>query len=524
MSRFEEILESIVAGGDPAELQPPQSRNEVLMQAVHAKMSADAAKIAEHTEDIAEVTSQLAAIDTRVDTLEDSDIPAYGVAYAGTSSPALTRTLNAVGLTAVAWVGNVPAANNFDALEPWASIVRVNLADDGTVNAIYGDPTYKADGTNGQVMVRIPKFWYKLTPVVPLTQPVYQVSISGYKKADYSVHPAFAGRKLDGGDLDYIFVGAYDAGDDAGKLTSVAGVIPKVSATRAQFRTAAQARGTNWAQMDYLAACAVQLLYLVEYANWDGQTAIGADLSALPYTATHLATVATTAANDIIIATSLAGTYDVGMVIGIGTSLGGNQIAVSRAITAKAIYDGTNTKLTFDGAPVSVAVGNIVYATGQKTGRADTVQPGKSGREAGATADRSAMVYRGIENLWGNVWTWIDGLNIADWVWAYCNNIDAYADNTIAGNYTPLEGVAPSADGYVKTMRLSDWTFRPLTVGGSSSTYIPDYYYQSSGARVLALGGSWGFGAADGPFSFGADYLSGAAPVNYGGRLLYLPR
>ena len=109
-------------------------------------------------------------------------------------------------------------------------------------------------------------------------------------------------------------------------------------------------------------------------------------------------------------------------------------------------------------------------------------------------------------------------------MWAYCNNIDAYADNTIAGNYTPLEGTAPNADGYVKTMRLSDWTFRPLTVGGSSSTYIPDYYYQASGARVLALGGLWVSGATDGPFSLNASYSSGLVSVTYGGRLLYLPR
>ena len=458
--------------------------------------------------------------------VQDSGIPAYGVAYAGTSSPALTRTLNAVGLTVVAQVGNSPVANNFDDLSPWKDIVRVNLADDGTVNAIYGDPTYKADGTNGQVMVRIPKFWYKVVPVVPTTQPVYQVSIAPTAKAGYEIHPAFAGRKLDGGDLEYIYVGAYDASIDAGgtKLCSVSGALPLVNKTRAQFRGYARARGSNWAQEDFLAASAMQLLYLIEYANWDGQTAIGAGLSGLPYSATHLATVATTSSNDVIIATANASTYDVGMVIGIGTTQGGEQIAVSRTITAKAAYDGTNTKLTFSGAAVSVAVGNFVYAAGQFTGRADVVTGCKSGREAGATADRSAMVYRGIENLWGNVWNWVDGLNIQDWVWAYCNNIDAYVDNTIAGNYSPLTGAAPNADGYVKTMYLADWTFRPATVGGSSSTYIPDYYYQGAGARVLALGGSFLNGTYDGLFCWHANNSSGNANLYYGGRLLYLPR
>ena len=40
MSREEDILQSIIDGGDPALLEPPQSRGETLLQAVHAKVKA----------------------------------------------------------------------------------------------------------------------------------------------------------------------------------------------------------------------------------------------------------------------------------------------------------------------------------------------------------------------------------------------------------------------------------------------------------------------------------------------------
>lgn len=478
-------------------------------------------------EELKKVEADYGSVSTQLEQIADKTIPAYGVAYAGTSSPALTRTLNAVGLTAVAQVGNSPVANNFDDLSPWKDIVRVNLADDGTVNAIYGDPTYKADGTNGQVMVRIPKFWYKVVPVVPTTQPVYQVSIAPTTKAGYEIHPAFAGRKLDGGDLDCIYIGAYDAGTDGTKLTSISGAFPYASATRAAFRTRARARGTNWAQEDFLSASALQLLYLVEYANLNSQAALGQGMTSLSYTATCLATVAATTANYVIIATSNAAAFEVGLALCIGTSQGGNQIASDRTITVVAAYDGTNTRITFDGAPVTTAVGNMVYQIGQKAGRCDAIGQ-KSGREAG-TDGRTAIIYRGVENLFGNVWDWLDGLNISDYAWAYATDIDKYKDDTMlaADGYTLMSGAAPSSDGYIMTLRYDAATlfaFRPASVGGASTTYLCDYYYQAAGLRVLALGGAFYYGTNAGVFFVSANLASSFAYVDCGGRLLYLPR
>lgn len=59
------------------------------------------------------------------------------------------------------------------------------------------------------------------------------------------------------------------------KLSSVSGKTPAVYATRDNFRVVAVKRGTGWSQQDFDNVSAVQLLYLVEYADFFSQSMIG---------------------------------------------------------------------------------------------------------------------------------------------------------------------------------------------------------------------------------------------------------
>jgi hypothetical protein len=43
--------------------------------------------------------------------------------------------------------------SDFDKFLMYGGRVRCNVADDGTINAFYGEESYKDDGSNGQVMV-----------------------------------------------------------------------------------------------------------------------------------------------------------------------------------------------------------------------------------------------------------------------------------------------------------------------------------------------------------------------------------
>ena len=67
------------------------------------------------------------------------------------------------------------------------------------------------------------------------------------------------------------------------------------------------------------------------------------------------------------------------------------------------------------------------------------------------------------------------------------------------------------------------WAFYPTAVGGSETTYIPDYAYYYSGWRVLFVGGNWGDGGYAGLFYFYANNTSSNAHSSVGARLLFHP-
>jgi hypothetical protein len=138
------------------------------------------------------------------------------------------------------------------------------------------------------------------------------------------------------------------------------------------------------------------------------------------------------------------------------------------------------------------------------------------------------MSYRGIENWWGHIWKFTDGANISnDGVSSklyLSTNHTVYASDT-ASNYT-YAGDLAAADGYPTDIlnALGVW---PKSVGGSSSTYLADYYYTefdsspSGGWRVALFGGNAIRGSAAGASDWYSDGSSSLAGSDVGGRLCF---
>lgn len=154
---------------------------------------------------------------------------------------------------------------------------RCVLKDDGTVN-YYLDPydsTKKADGTpavltgaDGNVMVEVPKFWYKHE----LNGNEHQWWVSDKPLAGYLVHPWF----LEGGvERDFRYYRAYTGTVVSGKLRSISGATPTRSQTIATFRTQARANGTGWNMCSWNAVNAIQILFLTEYCTFNSQSVLG---------------------------------------------------------------------------------------------------------------------------------------------------------------------------------------------------------------------------------------------------------
>ena len=243
--------------------------------------------------------------------------------------------------------------------------------------------------------------------------------------------------------------------------------------------------------------------------------------SAGRYTATDLVTVASTAANTIIVANATADLYKVGQTVSLGTSQGGHQVFYGRQITAIAVYDGTNKAITVDGAAFNAAVGNMLYNTGAKSGFSADVNA-SSGTPI-ANDGKYPCVYRGIESPWGDMWQFVDGVNITDQQAWICKNADQYASNVFTSPYEKVGYVNGNTNGYLKYKgfdKIYPFAELPKEVGGDSATYYSDYYYQSTGQRIARVGGDWSDGSYVGLSSWSLNYSSSSANASFGGRLL----
>ena len=373
-----------------------------------------------------------------------------------------------------------------DAMLPiQASMRRCILNDAGEVQYYLGatDSTKREDGvlasdltgTDGQVMVQIPKFYYKYS----YSGTTHTWEISLLPQFGFSIHPAF---NKNGEVVDYRYMGAYEGiGWDASVaayidstnvaatgwsgtvidlaydiLSSVSGKCPVTDETRAEFRAIAANRGPGWRQLDFDLASTIQLLYLVEYADWNSQAMIGAGRTELS-----------------------GGSWTKDSYIG---------------VTGKSNGDGNGTN------------------------------------SVGGNTNDAYMTYRGIENFFGNVWKWVDGINIggasspADDNKVHVSNTDTDFDDDTWANYTDLGVTLANANGYQKFLEQQARGFLPASVGGTgvgSSTYITDYYYQATGWRVAMRGGVVYYGAAAGVAEWSLGSASSDAYAMIGSRLCF---
>lgn len=401
----------------------------------------------------------------------DKDI--YGVEV-DFKNKKFTRLAGAVSMT--------PGAA-FDVVKAFGGRKRCNVADDGTVNAYYGEAGYSETGSNGQVMVEQPKFYYKVVPLelekveggkgFHMRKVRYYVSDT--KKAGFKLHPAFI---QDGVEKNFIYLSAYEGSTydtsasvynttDAQTvdwtndlLASIAGAKPtsgltQGGATRNGFRTIAAKRGAGWSQQTVQAATATELLFLVEYASFNMQSKIG---------------------------------------VGV-------------------------TNKTDDGTTSMTEITGYTANLGNATGSVNNPD------------GWNIVTYRGEENFFGNIWKWIDGINIYNYGVGSVHIADhGFKDNTDADPYQDAGITICGANGYVSAFGYSedfDWLFIASECSGDSALPVGDYFYQvkaNESWTVAILGGHWHAGAPAGGFAWSVYTGSGVRRRHVGGRLLYVPQ
>lgn len=423
--------------------------------------------------------------------------PVYGVTWNKTSTVTLTRTNASVGKVAAAGEGAGTVTNDFDSA------------------SIYSEFEDYTDA-NGNEFVKIPAFWILETDEANFKS--WQIC---KKKMPGSYKPWCFYDFTNNVWLDHVYVGKYPAGQTltgGTKLTSLPNEYPLINKNIVEFRSYAVANGAGYQQLDIHVMDMLQTLFIIEFATLHSQSIMQGWTNGR-YADTDRAVVAESSANRIIVTNAVAANYAVGQPIGIGSSLGGNQRFYGRDITAITTYDDDNKAIEFGGTPVNISVDDRIYHVGWKSGFSAGIAA-SSGSLINNSDRKSPFHYRGIENLYGNIYQFVDGVNINDrqaWV---CRDAASYQSNLFAHPYEKLSYVNASTSGYVKYMgfdKSKPFAKFPVDV---SSNFYQDYYYQLDNQRIAVFGGHWINGGHAGLFYWYLYGYSGAAGVSFGGRLV----
>lgn len=455
------------------------------------------------------VKERLEEIEEDIDKISTTRGHVYGVRrkISNNSSNKWERTDDAIGLVANAQKGTSAVQNDFDKLAPWSEIKTCNYdINNKKILAYIGDPDFKFDGSNGDVYTQIPDFWYKIWQ----DNDYDYIQIADYAKAGFTKSNKFLEARYHMGLVD-------------GVLHSYSGLTPANLKTIGQFRTLARALGDEFCLLDYRQFI-INILFLVEYATYHSQSALGNGIVSMRYNNGDVALIAETNTNRFIVNTSAGNAFYIGQKISIGTSgIGNYGVATDRKITAINDYsDGsvTGKEIIFDGEPVNIALTNVIWSSPQAAGSCDDL-----GMISGCLVNDSkhGVIYRGIENPFGNLWAWVDGINIKDYQAYLCKDPSQYVSDKFEAPYKKLGYVDVNANGWSKTLGFD--TDEPLVrfpteIGAADSTYQCDYHWTSAGNRVALVGGYLNHGSYCGLWSWILSGTSSNSSWNFGCRVL----
>lgn len=396
--------------------------------------------------------------------------------------------------------------NDFDNAYPWCEMKRCNIkiTNDKKVIVYENEKGFKSDGSNGNVMVEIPKFYTKRT----VNNGYENILISGTQHDGYQLDPAFIGS--DGSELEHIYVAAYlsAANEENGLLTSSSGAFPAIKLLYSYIQEKSTANGTGYSELDFVTYSALQKLFLIETGNINSSSIFSGDTANYYFYADSdkqgYATNTERKTNTIVLnLNNLTGRFDVGDSITIfsGWKEYKNTVDYHREIESLSEND-NEIIITFTGKPIDVTAGKTAISNiPLKCGKTDSIEycTGINQRSDG----KSSFKYRGIENLYGSVMTVLSGASFLQEQFSYTT-----ADGV---SYTVNADIPLQTSGFAdieklnKNLSIKSMIFdseNPLIMlpselghGASATSAYGDFWMQSAKQnsatpRYFAVGGA----------------------------------
>lgn len=390
-------------------------------------------------------------------------------------------------------VGKTPGAS-FDSVKAFGGRRRCNLTNDGTVVAYHGEAGYSETGkltsavgtfpvgTIVQVMVEQPRFYYKVVPLLlekNTNGDGYHMRKARYYVTDtphpgFKLHPAFI---QDGVEKDKIYLSAFEGSLwDASASAYILDDSQEADFSNDVLSSIANAKPIS-GKTQNLTRANLRALAQKRGTGWQPQ---------------YCATVSATQ-----------------MLMLIEYAAMNMQTAIGRGAVDKT-DDGTN---------------NMAEPTGA------TTLLGNASGSVQNTNGINIVTYRGEENMWGNIWKFVDGMNInAKGIHKLYVADHGFADDTITGVYKDTGITLAKASGYISAFGYNepfDWLFVPSEVAGDSALPVGDYFWQNynyNAVMIALLGAAWHSSAYAGPWCWAVDGASGLRGRHFGGRPVYIPQ
>ena len=422
------------------------------------------------------------------------------------------------------------------------------LNDNGIVNKYLNETDWTSetrDGSQGQVMVEMPKesYWKfetegNIRRVKFSTKPLpgFTKTPQGYVSAYEATVQRGVNKLASVVNTTSEYRGGSNQADRDGTYRSVLGM-PATSISRINFRNYARNRKTDSTEWNYYVYDMHKLLYwlfVVEYATLNSQKTFNPDKDSNGYAQGGLGNGVTninytkwTAFNNNFPFVSCGYTD----ILGNGTGQIAFTMPNEYEANGEANYAGEYSSDTSYTNGQWITQGENLYEciadAGAGTAITDTTHFTKRNRTV-----TNVIRYRGIENPFGHIWQWTDGINVqiesGDGLSKVfvCNDPSKFNDS----NYDGYQHVGNEArtEAYVKSVIFGEGgEIMPDVVGGSSSTYFCDYHYTNIPSAVALRGVLFGGCAIDGAYAGFVYAYSSNAPsttaTNVGSRLCFIP-
>jgi len=303
-------------------------------------------------------------------------------------------------------------------------------------------------------------------------------------------------------------------------------------------RTLAENIGAGWGIFSIWPLSAVQLLFYTEYAGADSQTLVGPGVVFMPsgvgfhgLLSGFQDTDSDLGVNGTGVSAKKALCFDAGTAAFVGaetvTGAGGATATVDAVVVRSGAWGTNNAAGYLVVSGVTGTFNNNEALTGSIAGAATC------DATAGGNGTSAPIAYRGIENLWGNIYQFIDGYDAIDAAYHLINRDGSgtFANPMAGGDYeaslaSPITGLGAGdyIHGYIDNIEYEDllrFAFIPNSITGSSSSYLYDYFYSHAKGQtnILLAGGYWTNHVEAGVGSRYSVRVATYAYRNFGARL-----